>query len=426
MADPIPGVLYQRTYPDKSWYAKGHPPLLDAPDPGSIYRPVSVGTLAEARELCGAPTNANYVVWNSTWTNLQQAFLALGSNDILVLPERRDSSGVPIPYLIDSQYGFMAAGVKEVDGVGSDGKKNGSRVPIVSRNNLWFAMSRAPRGIIGLGPGAVIAPSVSAWTRQAQPILQDQTAGNQTMLRYMLDGTTGEMYGVQEKLIECEHADSFFGNFVLQGRDFGGVAYNGIVAAPPSGGKTKVMRVGFDGCWRGHAGVPNGETAGLAVTRAQYVIESCDFVSTGGPSPIMWNRSTGGTVTHVRQNKPNFGMFTYWRCGGVNTLTDVLMDTGQIGFNLEENLAGFTLNMNGGRMMLDYPQSNRRFHLNINPSGGSVKVNLRGVQVSGNGYTAGTVSAHVYTTAGVQKRSDITSDTLPVAYLAGAGSTSWI
>lgn len=420
MADPIAGVIYQRVHPSTTWFAKGRPSIADEPPAGSIYQPVSVASLDAARTLTGAPTGANYVVWKSEWTHLQQAFAALGSNDILVLPER------PEPYLIDSQYGFMAAGVKEVDGVGADGKKNGTRVPIVSRNNLWFAMSRAPRGIIGLGPGAVIQPSNSGYTRQAQPILQDQVAGNQTMLRYMLDGTTGEMYGVQEKLIECEHPDSFFGNFTLRGRDFGGVAYNGIVAAPPSGGKTKVARVNFDGCWRGHAGVPNGETAGLAVTRASYVIESCDFHSTGGPSPIMWNRTAGGTVTHVRQDKPNYGMFTYWRCGGVNTLTDVLMDTGQIGFNLEENLAGFTLNMNGGRMMLDYPQSNRRFHLNINPSGGSVKVALKGVQVSGNGYTAGTVSAHVYTTAGVQKRADITSDTLPVAYLAGAGSTSWI
>lgn len=419
MSTPIPGVLYQRTHPNTNWYAAGRAPLLAAPDPSAKYRPVSVSTLAEARALSGAPSNANYVMWNPAWQHIQQAFEALGSNDILVLPERTE------PYLIDSSNGFMAAGVKEVDGVGSDGKKNGSRVPIVSRNNLWFAMARAPRGILGMGPNAIIAPSTSAWRRPAQPILQNQTAGNQTMLRYMLDGSTGEMYGVQEKLIECEHADSFFDNFTLRGRDFGGVGYNGIVNSPPSGGKTHVKRVFFDGCWRGHAGVPNGETGGLALLRAIYDIEACDFHSVGGPSPIMWNRTAGGTVRNVRSDKPNYGMFTYWKCGGVNTLTDVLMDTGQIGFNLEENLAGFELNMTGGRMMLDWP-SNNRFHLNINPSGGSIKVRLQGVQVSGNGYTPGTVSAHVYSTAGVQKRSDITSDGLPVAYLSGTAAPGWI
>lgn len=425
MSTPIPGVLYQRTHPNRNWYATGRPPLLDAPDPNAAYRPVSYASIAEAVAAIGAPATANYVLWNDSWTHLQQAGAALGSNDILVLPERRDTFGQPIAYPIDSSNGFMAAGVKEVDGVGADGRKNGSRVPIVSRNNLWFAMARMPRGIIGLGPGAVIEPSDSGYKRQAQPILQNQATGNQTMLRYMLDGSTGEMYGVQEKLIECEHADSFFGNFTLKGRDLGGVAYNGIVLSPPAGGKSTVKRVFFDGCWRGHAGVPNGETGGLALLRAIYEIEACDFNSVGGPSPIMWNRTAGGTVKNVRSNIPNYGMFTYWKCGGVNTLTDVILDTGQIGFNLEENLAGFTLNMTGGRMMLNYP-SNNRFHLNINPSGGSIKVALHGVQISGNGYTAGTVSSHVYTTAGVQKKSDITSDTLPVAYLSGAGSTSWI
>lgn len=421
MSTPIPGVLYQREHPNKNWYAKGRPPLLDAPDPSAAYRPVSVSSLAEARALAGAPSNANYVIWNNAWTHLQQAFEALGSNDILVLPER------DAPYPIDSSNGFMAAGVKEVDGIGTDGKKNGSRVPIVSRNGLWFAMARAPRGILGMGPRAVIEPTDSGYKRQAQPILQNQTAGNQTMLRYMLDGSTAEMYGVQEKLIECEHADQYFANFTLRGRDFGGVAYNGIVSTPPVGGKRLVTRIHFDKCWRGHAGVPNGETGGLALTRGTYAVTNCDLVSgLLGPSPIMWNRTEGGTMRDVRADKPNFGMFTYWKCGGVNTLADVLMDTGQIGFNLEENLAGFELHMSGGRMALNWPQSNNRFHLNINPSGGSIKVALKGVQVSGNGYTPGTVSAHVYSTAGVQKKTDITSDTLPVAYLSGTAAAGWI
>lgn len=382
-------------------------------------RPVKYTTTAAARSALGAPATANYVTWNPAWTDLQQAFTNLTSNDILVLPER------PEPYVIDSSSGFMAAGVREVDGVGSNGLKDGSRTPITSRNNLWFAMSRAPRGILGLGPGVIIEPSNSGYTRGPQPVLQDQASGNRTQLRYMLDGTTAELVGVQEKLIECEHPDSFFANFELRGRSFGGVAYNGIVCAPPTGGKTTVKRVHFNGCWRGHAGVPNGETGGLALLRASYAIENCDFTSTGGPSPIMWNRTAGGTVKTVRSSKPNQGMWTYWRCGGVNTLEDVRMACAQIGFNLEENLAGFELNWTRGAMTLDWPSSNR-FQLNINPSGGSVKVNLQDVTFSGNAYTAGTLSSHVYTTAGVQKRSDITCNTMPISYLNGTAGAGWI
>lgn len=379
------------------------------------FRPKSYASIAAARADLGVPSGTD-ITWNPSWTNLQQGLATLGADEFLWLPERFDGFGQPIPYVIDSSNGFMAAGVKEVDGVGANGQKDGSRVPIVSRNNLWFAMARAPRGIIGLGPGAVIEPSDSGYTRGPQPILQDQAAGNQFQLRYMIDGTTAEIVGVQEKLIECEHADSFFGNFELRGRDFGGVAYNGIAAAPPTGGKSTVKRVNFNGSWRGHAGVPNGETGGLTFLRAVYAVENCDFKSVGGPSPIMWNRTAGGSVKMIRSSKPNQGMWTYWRCGGVNTLEDVYMTCAQIGFNLEENNAGFTLNWTRGFMTLDWPSGNR-FHLNINPSGGSVKVNFQDIAVSGNGYTPNTLSSHVYTTAGVQKRSDIVCNTIPISFL---------
>ena len=79
-------------------------------------------------------------MWDNAWTNLEQAFAALSLNDILVLPERAE------PYWIDSSKGFMAGGVKEIDGTGANGLKDGSRVPIVSNSRLWFAMSRARRG----------------------------------------------------------------------------------------------------------------------------------------------------------------------------------------------------------------------------------------------------------------------------------------
>lgn len=376
------------------------------------FRPVSYPNIATARTALGAPTSANYVMWNDAWSDLEEAFVALQPNDILVLPERDE------PYWIDSSDGFMARDVVSVDGTGSNGMKDGSRVPIVSNPRLWFAMSRARRGIIGLGPRTVIAPTNSGWTAPRQPILQNEPSG--TQLRYMVDGTSAALVGAMNKLIETEHATPFLANFVLQGRDFGGVAYNGIAVGEAD--HATVKRIYFDGCWRGHAGVPNGETGGLSFLRGTYLVENSDFRSQGGPSPIMWNRTVGGNVRHVRSSKPNYGMWTFWRCGGVNILEDVWMECAQIGFNLEENLDGFEMNYTGGRMSLDYPSTNK-FHLNMNPSGGSMKVHLVDVDITPNGYTEGYLSAHVYSTPGVQKRSDVTCNTLPISYLPGS---NWI
>lgn len=391
------------------------------PDQELQFRPRSYATLADARAGEGAPSDANYVMWNNAWGNLETAFSILDTNDILVLPERAE------PYLIDSSKGFMASNVKEVDGTNpSTGLKNGTRFPIVSNSRLWFEMSRARRGILGMGPGAVIRPSSSSWTQGRQPILQNEPSNSRTELAYMLDGSTVSLSGVQQKLIGCEHPSSFFANFVLQGRDFGGVAYNGLALQPPTGGNVKVKHIYFDGCWRGHQGVPNGESGGLTFLRGTYEIYGCDFRSEGGPSPIMWNRNEGGTVSYVRSSIPNYGMFTYFRSGGVNTWNNVYYDAKQIGFNLEENVAGFELDWTTGTMMLNHPESNNRFHLNINPSGGSIKARFHGVEFSPNGYTANRLSAHVYTTAGVQKKADVTSDTMPISYLNGTAGTGWL
>jgi hypothetical protein len=335
----------------------------------------------------------------------------MSDNDILVLPERVE------PYVIDSSNGFMAAGVKEVDGTGADGMKDGSRVPIVSNSRLWFAMSRARRGIIGLGPNTVIAPSNSGFTAPKQPILQNEPSGAQ--LRYMLDGSSAAMVGVQEKLIECEIANSYFANFTLQGRDFGGIAYNGLTINSTSS-KT-VKRVHFDGCWRGNEGVPNGEAGGLSLNHGTYVIENVDFTSVNGPSPLMWNQTTGGSVRNARSSHPNYGMWTFWRCSGINTLENVEINGNRTGMNLEENGSTFELNWTTGKM--DLVSASNKFHFGINPSGGSIKIQLSGVECSPNGYTLDAVCMNVYTTSGVQRRSDVSSDGLPIAFLP---QSNWI
>lgn len=370
-------------------------------DPDAIYKPISYSSLAEARAALGAPADANYVMWNHDGQHLEQVFASLGANDILVLPERAQ------PYPLDSSNGFMASGVKEITG------PNDTRTPIVSNGRLWFAMARARRGIIGLGPNAVIEPTNSGWTAPAQPkpLYWYDSAGTQR----------AELVGAQNKLIEVAHSQPFFGNFTIKGRDFGGVAYSGL--SMPSGSTNVIKRVHFNESWRGFAGIPNGETGGLTFLSNNYTVENCLFNphATWGPSPIMWNRTTGGVMRNIKVTQHNIGMITFWRCFGVNVFENVFTNGSKIGINLEEEEAGFELEWTGGAMHLLDGQAG--FHLNINPSGGSQKITLTNVDISLNGYTAGALSAHVYGTSGVQKRSDVTWNGGTISYLPGS---NWI
>lgn len=378
------------------------------------FRPMSFASLADARIALGAPDDANYVMWTFGNSDLETVFANnLSENDILVLPERDE------PYTIDSSSGFMAAGVVQIDGVGVNGLKDGSRYPIVSNSRNWFSMCRARRGIIGLGPNVVIQPTSSGWTQGQWPVLQNEPPGEQMQKRYMSDGSSANMVGAQCKLIDCESSKPFFANFTLKGRDFGGVPYNGLSM---TGGTLKTAkRIYFDGCWQGYSAVPNSETGGLTMTQGTYLIEHCDLVSAGGSSPIMWNRTLGGVTRNVRSGQPNYGMLTFWKCNGTNVFDNVQLDCRGVGLNLEENESSFVLNWTDGKIILDPSVGN--FHFNINPSGGSVKVNLTRVECSPDGWTPDTVSINVYTTAGVQRRSDISSDGLPIAYLPAG---NWI
>ncbi len=363
------------------------------------FRPVKFANLDEAKRVLGAPADANYVVWKNEWTHLEQAFAAMSDNDILVLPERAQ------PYLIDSSKGFMASGVKEITG------PNGTRTPVISNVRLWFAMSRARRGILGLGPGVVIAPSASSWTAPAQP---------KPLTAYFSNGSSQEMVGSANKLIEANHTNPFFANFELQGRDFGGVSYNGIAL---DGTDRTVKNIFFNGCWRGFSGEPNGETGGLSFLKGVYTVDNCEFNPVdSAPSPIMWNRTTGGTLSNVKAGTTALGMFTYWRCGGKNVWKNVTLANRRIGLNLEENLAGFELEWTGGAMLLE--RTDNSFHLNMNPSNGSQKLTLKDVKITGS-YTGqtGKLIAHIYTTAGKQRKSDVTWDGGQVAYLP---ETNWL
>lgn len=423
-----PGVWYGWNTTSKAWTAPGRPslggtvtPTDPTPDPAPVYGPVAYGSLDEARADLGAPTDANYVMWNFGSTDLETVFASLSPNDILVLPERSE------PYYIDSSKGFMAAGVTGVDGTGANGLKDGSIVPIVSNPRLWFEMSRARRGIIGLGPGAVVAPSPSSWTAPRQPILEDEPAATRWQKAYFANGTTTNLVGAQNTLMGFEATNPFFANFVMKGRDFGGVAYSSLKRTGGTAGLATMKRFIFDQSWRSHDGVPNGEVGALSLNGGTYLYEHLDMVTPSegyaGGSPLMWNNCTGGTLRHIRARGAKAGMWTFWRCGGLNTLEDCHISAGQTGMNIEENRAGFEVDWTGGSMSLGIDWPGNKFHYGINPVGGPPRITMRGVDIGTNAYTPGALTLNIYGTAGIAKRSYIACDNRPISCVP---ASKWI
>lgn len=419
MSEPIPGVRYYFDSLATEFKAPSRPSLSLDPQAEANFRPVQLSastTDAELRTLFNVPAGANLVRWTFGNSDLETVFATqLGDNDILVLPERAE------PYVIDTSKGFMAAGVAAVDAVGSDGKKDGTRSPIVANPRLWFEMCRARRGIIGLGPGAVVAPNVTAWSQGRQPVLENEPDGTQFQRAYFADGSTMNLVGAQETLMGFTHGSPIFANFTMRGRSLGGVSYSGLKRTGGTGVHFTLKRVHFDGSWRAHAGVPNGECGGVTLQGGTYEIEHCDFAPVDGGSPIMWNNNVGGTVKSVRSTRPIVGMWTFWRCGGMNTFVDVFLESRQTGINIEENRAGFELDWTNGTFSLDY--SGNKFHFAINPVGGPPKITLRNVTPSRNAYTSNALTANVYSTPGIARRSMISCDTLPVSCVP---SSYWI
>lgn len=378
--------------------------------------PVSFSTLSAARAALNTPADANYVVWNSSWPvdrDLEDVFATeLSDNDILVLPERAQ------PYVVDTSEGFRAAGVGWIQG------RNGL-LPIVNRyKNIrtartWFAMARARRGILGMGPGAVIEMSQSSWTMEPQ--IEDagsvqESDGWTSVGRYYYD-TAGvkksELVGCQEKIIESAHSNPYFGNFTMHSHGLGGIAFSGLttVGTPIS---TTFERLNLSGAWYGFQGIPNGEAGGIGVGRGTYLISRCILGtrdSNGnrfGSSPIMINSSTGGRIEYTDASESNSGMLTIWNSSGKHTLFQVntRFNFGP-GVNLEKSQAGFEFEWLGGSCWSDYygnggktpkpsDQGTRgRMHLNAFAENGSAKITLRGVDLD-TGPTAGALNVQTY------------------------------
>lgn len=381
-------------------------------NPDALFQPIDLGndaTDAEIRAAFGIPADRNLVRWTFGDQDLEKVHAQLKDNDVLVLFKGRD-------YWIDSSKGFMASGVKEVDGTGPDGKKDGSRVPVVHNPRLWFEMTRARAGIVALGP-VVINVTDSGWTAPRQPVRKPDGSESQTV--YYTNGTTGTLSGAQNTLIGYSHPSPIFANFIIKGRDFGGVAYNTIKRTGGTGVEAIVRRVTFDQSWRSHAGTPNGEAGALTFNGGRVLIENCDLITPSagyaGGSPIMWNNNTGVTVRNVRSRGTKPGMWTFWRCGGKNVFENVSLQSSRIGVNIEQNLAGFELDWTTGANVIGMGTTESAFHFSTNPSGGPPKIALHGVTCSPNGYTPSAMCVNVYTTFGVAKRSYISCDTMPVS-----------
>lgn len=395
MSGPIPGVRYAYDAVNARWVASGRESLPAAPIIDNDFLPVRFTSVAQARAALGVPADANVVLADVNETRmLEEIFMGLGANDILALPERYDAFGIPRPWYIDSADGFRAAGVASISAPG------GGVTPVVSTYKgqaarTWFSMARGRRGLIGLGPDVIVAPSPSSFSWPAQPYPQTVT---------YTSGTTGQLVGSQNSLLEFAHASPFIGNLTFRSRDLGGVSYSTVRAST-------AVRVNFDGSWRGFSGIPNGETGGLLIGNGAYRIENCTLTPNGGPSPIMWNRVTGGVVRNVTCGRPNHGMFTFWRCDGTNTFENVYMDANGQVLNLEEGGANFVINWTGGRMA-----TQGLYHIIGESSGGSKKLNFFNVEFVGGG-VAGALCTHfyTYTATSVQKRSDITRNNGPVS-----------
>lgn len=381
--------------------------------------PVSYSSLDQAKVALGAPTDANYVFWDSSWPknrDLEEVFATLGSNDILVLPER------PEPYIIDSSEGFRAAGVATIMG------SNGQQLPVVSKYKggrtarTWFAMARAQRGILGMGPNARIEMSQSSWVMEPQIQDKDPNVPGSTGRVYVrTDGSLGgELVGSQEKVIEAEYTNPFFGNFRMKGRDLGGIAYNGIAA---KGGK--LIQLDLSGGWRGFQSVPNGETGAIAINKNSYFISKCilgtrdDNGLRVGSSPIMINSSPGGTIEDTDASEAVAGMLTIWNSSGKHTLKNVnaRFNWGP-GINLEKVQSNFELEWIGGLVWSDYQGNGGKtpkptdqgtkgkMHINIHAEAASAKITLRGVDID-NGPTPGSLNVQAYGSNQKQKLSDI-------------------
>lgn len=300
-------------------------PPVDPPPSGTDITPTaptSYATLAAAITGLGTAVPADirsatatmsdgspvYVTWDvlDITTTLEEMFLSMKDGQVLVLKERAAA------WEYDTADGFRAAGVVSVT-------NNGVVTPIASSYKgkgarTWFAMCRARRGILALGPGVKIKPRASSFSRpqQARPAQSFYTTS---------DGVNHTITGCQEKLIEIDgkaaNNNAIFANFELYGGNFGEMAYHGL-----SGVNTVTFaQLKLIGASRGFDVSPNGEAGALCM--GAYIILDVEIdgrdATSGvavGSSPIMSNSGPSGVVDRVLIHHMRMGGPAIYKCRG--------------------------------------------------------------------------------------------------------------
>ena len=290
--------------------------------------------VSDVGQIPGFPSNANPVQWKwarSSGMTLQGAMALLGDNDILVLPED------PEPFWIDTSQGF------------------------VSNARQYRSMLGVRRGIVGLGPGAVVRPKKSGFAQ-----------GQQTYAD-----------GLQEKMIESQQDNAFFANFTMRGEDLGGCAYNGIWA---SGHNTRFSYLKLQGAHRGWLSRPPGEAGAITGYKGMGMLLSgieidCrdDNGVSVGTSPIMFNLQSYVGVTNVYAHHTRVGMPTFWRCttsACINLIhSDVAQEGSSPGVNIEQCAGDFTLR--NCTFMIGWGPNNSGAHVSVGGADSMVTVEVR-------------------------------------------------
>lgn len=341
-------------------------PLPVDPSPGlprmkrsNPYRPLSI---SDPRDLPHFPRDARLVRWRwarASHTTLQDALATLAPNDVLVLPEDER------PYEIDTSRGFR-----------------------VTRHH-YYSMASPTRGIVGLGPDAVIRPAASAFRK----------------------GPQGYRTGLQEKMIESRQHHAYFGNFTMHGRDFGGAAYNAIWA---SGTGTTWERIHFRGAHRGWLAIPPGEAGAIcgykgASMRAYNCEIDCRDESgrAVGTSPLMWNAQRDVEIADVYAHHTYVGMPSFWRVhdASARNLIHSNLDQGKPkspGVNVEDCSGTFSLD--DCTFLVGYGPDNHGMHLNTGSQRSSIRFLITNPTID-SGPWPGYFSIQEYST-NAQKRSD--------------------
>ncbi len=159
-----------------------------------------------------------------------------------------------------------------------------------------------------------------------------------------------ELVGAQEKVVETEHADGYYGNFTMRAADFGGVAYSAIAM---KGGTAE--RLGLDGAWRGFAGSPQRRDRSHLRPRGPVPhLPLLHVTARRGRKPrrVLPDHDQpqlpGGRWEHGEASQALAGMPTIWASSGKHELVDVVSRWGGPGLNLEETADGFELVWDGG------------------------------------------------------------------------------